>query len=680
MKGFRKNWCDTRVIVKLCIAVASVVFAAFSLHAGYPAGVVYDFDFERGDLNGNRVADPGEIADLAHWSADDASSGPVVVKRTNVTGWESQFGVEGSAPSPVSFKTCEVVPPIFGGAVTNLRSCLYLPQESQSDGTVTQFLDRCVWLADGADKIVRNNSMTVFLRFKWMGGNSAAPKQRILFSNGWDAWNTAGRTGFAVCIAEKANLDRADVFVNFHQWQYGLQNIDAGGKYDEYGRLLNAGHGNTLQIYRDRWYDMVLSLDSDGEKTRIDVTVANAGFAKVAADARPAAVAQVVRYSKTVDHQIAFSELEDVSDAGRFGRWMLLGAGPKAVEGGTCWRTEQEYSSVTGFEGYIDRCVIWNRALSFDEAVVVMTGETGDTLKLGNENASGCEFAADGDPDIAPGVFDPLAMPVRRLRRDLTERNPSVSIAVPLRTEEDGVAKILNVRALPSEGLSSPALAVFVNGGKVGEMVLGAAEASLGIPGRFMKRGPDGRVLLEIRRTGNVAGTVSLDSVSLNGSWRAGLDDGSYADFADVTVFSRYFTAGSDTSYLRDSQSGIGETWGAAYYYPGFDILFTVPEAHKSCAWTYRYKVVGWLNMAAADQTLVYYLNGEEIGRDTGFALPQTNSVVLPADRLLAGLNRLSVSNAAVKVGGNGCPPRLFFDWHAVDVKLPPRRFGIVIR
>lgn len=323
---------------------------------------------------------------------------------------------------------------------------------------------------------------TLFCRFYWDGYAYPKPNQACI---AFDSWSYSGNAGYGFSVKPLSDgvTSALEVWV-------GKKN-----------KTVENGDGSYFAVVSNQWYDVMLRYTTDGETTDVKLMRGHRGV-----------------YDEWNATALATPLVAD-------------GEGRLVIGGetyGDAWVIfEKTAASPKSFNGRIAELKIWNRALDDDEARAVFAGFWGESLSLGAANGSSDEFGANPEP-----VFDPAAMDCGKLRKELTADNPSLFIETDFREEEDCLGKTVLLTPVMSDVVSCP-VQLFVNGELADQAVLSdGVECALRVRRRNWKPNASGRISLEVRRTGNIAGTLGIDALSIGGGWQLGKADGNYDDFS----------------------------------------------------------------------------------------------------------------------------------------------------
>lgn len=188
----------------------------------------------------------------------------------------------------------------------------------------------------------------------------------------------------------------------------------------------------------------------------------------------------------------------------------------------TKWK---EYNPASGtdrkaFKGAFANVKLWSRAMSDEELLAVLAGGDGMQWSIGAPNGSSDEFG--GNP---VSEFDPAANAWSQMQKTLDAASPTLTFRTKMRTEDEGLQKSLRVLPMLPEGATG-SVSLSVNGEPVESADLeDGKEHVFVIPAAKWTSDPSGFVTVSISRTGEVAGILEFDTISLSGGWQVGYAD-----------------------------------------------------------------------------------------------------------------------------------------------------------
>ena len=493
------------------IAAAMALFAFMPLAAAVPVneGLFFDLGY-KGDLNGDGKIDRGEIGNL------------MTIGRTS--GWEGATKELTGAPGQAPIQIENVKVPVgywLQSAVTNEMPVLKIPQATTygTDGTYSNS-QQTVHFTDSRPDV---NARSGLIRFRWDGYAFTNNFEMLMFSDCWLWHSNAGDArGFAFGITDSNRL-----------------NVWVGKTSSNSGYELTPG----------KWYDLAFSVGNYGEdgneKAKVRFVLASEGY--------------VLGYNYDIANKkdIYTKEKNGISDMFKEVLYDVpLNMDYTTVQaiklGGqddnsTQWR---EYIATNGtyrkaFKGAFANVKLWSRVLSDEELVSVLSGNDGMQWSIGAQNGSSEEFGA--NPVLE---FDPAANAWSQMKKTLDAGSPTLTFKTKLRRGDEGLQKSLRVIPLLSEDATG-GVSLLVNGAVVESASLeDSTEHVFVIPSAKWTADPSGFVTVSIIRTGDVAGTLEFDAVSLSGGWQVGYADKSISEFVSNEKYapSDFFIGDTDIS------------------------------------------------------------------------------------------------------------------------------------
>ena len=439
------------------------------------------------------------------------------------------------------------------------------------------------------------NGRTMFCRFRWDGypfPDPAVTKSQAFVAT--DSWDYNGNTGYGFCINPSGSSSLLQVWV--------------GNKNNSIKR-----NSSTFGISSNEWYDVMFRLTTDGTKTDVKMMWGNRGTCEEWNDTAEFATPLVANANGRLV----------IGSENNYNTWVAFNkteTGPKS------------------FNGRIAELKIWDRALDDDEAKAVFAEAWGETVALGAVNGSSDEFGA--DPQV---VFDPATMNCGQMRKELTAGNPSLFIETAFKAEEDGIGKSILVTPVLVGAAACP-VQLFVNGELEDEAtLLNGTEAALRVRRRKWKANGLGRIALEIRRVGNLAGTLGIDALSFGGGWQLGKDDNGWTDFSaenGADAYANYYIG--DLNVSNHLRRAIFETGGSQSQTKV--VLNTYVPASLT-------RVKAWLKFeflnkktGSATSPWTIKLNGATFWSND-LAKGDVVEIEIPAGTFRAGLNALAFSH-----------------------------------
>lgn len=282
------------------------------------------------------------------------------------------------------------------------------------------------------------------------------------------------------------------------------------------------------------------------------------------------------------------------------------------------------------FRGLIADFRIWERALTDREKIEVMAGQHGATWTIGAKNGSADEFT-DDDP---AAVFEPLAMPWKRMRKTLTAANPTLTLKAPIAEHDAGKPMILHVDPILSGTAAEVPVAVAVNGVAAGTLDL-AKQHGLVIERQYWTRDADGNVTVALTRA-ETSGTISIDAITLSGSWQITPANRATDGMLDQLYASGVAFAGDTAVKHFPCSISVGAS------HTNYTFCVWVPEGMgETCGWKFRTATTGNVNAPTGlEEQHTLYVNGTAVGTHEGkFGTFESFTLDIPAGTLRDGMN-----------------------------------------
>ena len=440
------------------------------------------------------------------------------------SGWEGATKELTGAPGQAPIQIENVKVPVgywLQSAVTNEMPVLKIPQDTVygTDGTYSNS-QQTVHFADTKSDI---NARSGLIRFRWDGYAFTNKFDILMFS---DCWLWASKVedsrGFAFGITDNNKL-----------------NVWVGKTPSDSGCELTPG----------KWYDLVFRVENYGEegneKAKIRFALASEG--------------SVVGYKFANEKDGISAMFKEVP----YGAPLNMNHSAKSIKLGgqddnsPKW-TEYNPTSVTprkAFKGAFANVKLWSRALSDEELVAVLADNDGMQWSIGAQNGSSDEFGG-----TAVSEFDPAVNEWAQMKKTLDANSPTLTFKTKMRKGDEGLQKSVRVMPILSEGATG-GVSLLVNGEPVESVSLAdGQEHVFVIPAAKWTADSDGFVTVSISRTGDVAGTLEFDAISLSGSWQVGYADKSVAEFVsnEKLAPSEFFIGDFDiTNHVRKATYSV---------------------------------------------------------------------------------------------------------------------------
>ena len=436
---------------------------------------------------------------------------------------------DGTYPAvPVCHTNIDLTYPMGSGTIPN-APCIYIPQPtntSPTSGGLVANNQNVVMPLNCVD--LSNTPSTFIIRFNPNGRIYASRATPTVFSYDWSA-----TTGMKLALRGQGSV----------RWTWPYVYLGNTLVIQPSTSTWNIAAGDNL------WYDIGVVIEPNvpeqGQSRVILYFCQGNGLTDQSANGN-----KVVAMTNTVSNVVSYGALAD--------RKLKLGS----VNGSANWgglNTDETLSSLL-----VHQVKVYNRALSSAEFEQACAPSSDPLFTVGSKNGSADEFS----DATAEAVYDADSMPWCKLRKTLTEANPSLSIRKSLSAIDLTVSRILEFAPIYSGDCpQDAALDVLVNGTLVERVFRnGESDRLVYISTNVLKRltlVDDAYPLtLTLRRTGGMGGTVSFDRIMLGGGWQLGVRDRSYNDFmtwsGKITYsFYRYFLARNDIKILADQMYGM---------------------------------------------------------------------------------------------------------------------------
>ena len=216
-----------------------------------------------------------------------------------------------------------------------------------------------------------------------------------------------------------------------------------------------------------------------------------------------------------------------------------------------------------GFTGSIHEIKVYDRWMTEAEMLQCLGGMD-PICAIGSANGSADEFS---DSDAA-AVYEPATMDWSRMRKTLNSSTPSASIRYDLNADNLALPRLVEVRLLKSTAFFANRLRLDMNGRRVGRWTVPAnGIVRFILPANRLANLEQDAVTglypltLTLTREGDMSGDIRFDSITVDGAWQLGANDGASAEFAgsDQNYHAyNYFVGQNDLGKLRVSMAGQG--------------------------------------------------------------------------------------------------------------------------
>lgn len=551
----------------------------------------------RGDLNGNGKIDADELGNALDFSA----AAPIRVTVPAHVGTDPCFTNDTFAP------------PMYP-MTTNTWPALYIPQDNYYDARGTNFVaGNAVDFPNAA--VTNGQTQTLYVRFRWDGSAVTNYSSTCwIMLNGFD-WSL--RSGWGVYIQQDpgpaTTAGRLGVMVP--------QTV----------QLVSGAYA----VKKGLWYDLFVTVSPRDET-----------HAKAVAWLLPVPAGWYWKDDKTYGFDPpAFQRYTDGGASYR-----LLSFAPNR----TTLRLGAEYSlsswkeiksaddnAAKTFRGALAHMMLWTRELTDEERWEVASGFDGTLWSVGVVNGSADEFAASGADDVHL-----VTNAWRRMRRTLTEAEPTLTLKGPLPAAEAGLDHLVNV--VPLFGDAKPdacSVRIAVNGAPAGVFNLARRNGrNVYIPGSFWKRDAEGNATLTVTRVAPFTAPLEIDAVTVSGAWMFGTANNSHDEFAHEARAAAHVIRGDPvTKHVR--RALLGEKDGGANRTACFH-FYMPPETAGHHDASFETRTTQMASKLGGYARVNIWFNGVEQEAKENVAVGETLNWTLPADTLRPGMNYLVLSNA----------------------------------
>ena len=517
----------------------------------------------------------------------------------------------GTGGELICITNCPVVNPLYP-MTTNDMPCLYLPQSSyyaEDDPTYPYCSARMLKIENAASS---SKTQTAYARFRWDGNactNSA--------HHGWiftAAYSWGPATG----------------------WGAYVENYTGANPTSGYIAILVGHHqpNMNLEVKKGKWYDLFCIMEPSATSTNAQVR------AYLIEEKVPKLSEGAVVFDKP---SILASGPVQCTYPFRYGSVKYIAFGAEGYYAYEKVKTGN-IQAAKAFRGAIARFMTWDRALTTDEMIMVASGYHGATWSVGSANGSSDEFAASA---AAADETFVTTNEWRRMRKTLTAETPALTVKGAIPTYYAKLGHILSIWPLfdANVGETCPVTVSVCGKTLPGSFDLRTREGrNVFVPARYWVRDAAGACTVTISRTGAVTGTLSIDALTLCGSWIIGTPNGSNDGMRESYVFSTYVQG--DPEVVKHRQRAICYAASIAKE----SVQMFLPD--EVAAQPYRYlidtKPLSMIAGLEGKAEIAAYVNNVLVTNWTGLSPSQKiEPLQLPDGALRAGLNTVTFSNAA---------------------------------
>ena len=499
---------------------------------------------------------------------------------------------------------------------TNKTPCLYFPQSDYYDVDGYDHVSCCKLTLGGA--AVTGVTQTAFLRFRWDGSSvtNFGGNHCWLFLNGYD-WSA---------VADDGNKGVG--------WGVYIDNIakdEASGKIGVLVRHASGTQDINQSISVGKWYDLFVTVAPSDENSAESVcrTYLIATPAMQTVEGRlvfkkPSMSIRSVTRAAVIKNDPSFSSIAIGAEDGYTSYVKITTAGSGAAK---------------TFRGAMAEMMIWNRLLTEEEMWQVASGYHGSTWAVGAINGSSDEFATS---DAAEEFH--VTNNWRFMRRDLTAACPSLRLLGAMTDADATMGHVLQIVPVESSVPRPCPLRVDVCGKNIGTFDIADKFArNIFIPERFWTRDSDGNVDVTLSRPGIVEGTLSIDALTLSGSWCIGTINNSNDGSPETAVINSYIVGDPHVTTHRMRATGH-----ASAGYESQHVWMWIPRQMTQMPFKYTLdlKLLSMQSVVSGSFQAAFYANDMCVGTFSGLKANDFISLTVPPELLVAGMNVFSFSNA----------------------------------
>lgn len=525
------------------------------------------------------------------------------------------YGVQPSADYPNLLTNYVFAPPIHA-MTTNSAPCLYLPQYAYQDENNDWWIGRNIVRINNAAS--SSLTQTFFVRFRWDGApvNQYTGHEQIFNS----AYDWGNKSGVILYIDNNSG--------NPASGSLKLQ-------------IMNDQNISATSVTTGKWYDVFCTIrpvEGDSTKTYAEVCSIATPNGAWTTDTPP-------QYYFTKPTMTIKTRTADKVTKFNTASYPYVCFGTE--NGGTTGFVKHGGSSSAQanlFRGAIAAYASWNRILTQDEMWQVASGFHGSNWACGAVNGKADEFAA-----ATETVADEFCVTGqwRFCRRELTADHPSLKLRGPMPPTFADLGHWFTLVPLfdGSVGAACP-VEITVCGQKLrGTYDLRDREGrNVYIADKYWTRDAQGDVTVEVKRVGEVTGTVSIDAFMLSGSWCLGKVDGVNDGPSETQIVSTYWLG--DQAYSAHRQRGLC----FAQAYSTETVKMYLPPEVGGLDWRYSLetKTLSMISGLPGHMAVACYVNGKLVDTATDLDKNASVSIDVPHEGFFVpGMNTVVFSNAS---------------------------------
>lgn len=466
------------------------------------------------DLNGDGLLQPSEFYDIMTLGAASPKTGTTVYQATE--------GVDEA--DLVTVETVDVYKPSMRKTVA--EPVLHLHNPTNWVGGVLKCNYQAVEAAKaciGGTLVNNKREGTVFIRFKWDGRRFIKTGQNynysvLLYSDAYNAYSGWGwAVGFRCYDSGTSNS-----MYPFFRW----------GGVGEMG-FSQSPHNSNFLIKKGYWYDMAVTFRR--EKTDSGEVMTRAMMFR---GGDSGTGNRQYYYDKRSGALSKNSWQEKVTDGERISLGYHSYSG---ASGGTTF-VDAKGSGDDSFIGSIHEVKEYTKYMDELELLQTMVDNDPECM-IGSRNGKATEFS----DTQAEDVYEPATMDWIRMRRTLTAANP-LTVKFDLEANGHTLGRLVEMRFLKSAALAGERIKIFLNGRQFGsKRIPDDGEIRFFIKPSHLSAIPKdaetGRypVTLLIARGDSLDTALTLDYLTVGGSWQIGAADNSTKGAGGTSDYYNYF-------------------------------------------------------------------------------------------------------------------------------------------
>ena len=572
-------------VIAGCLLSSSLARAASPDDLLADAKYIWFFDT---DVNGNGVLDVDDVRDVRDWGSTVPGSYAGLGKPASVTGTG-----EGALTGDIAWESGNVVSPEQG-----------IVQDARSLNLVS--------VTNGAGKCVIPG-FKMGSGSAWCGSMTAIARIKVDSFNGWPMLPSKNWTRTRCWLINNGMNDSAT--------SSGLAFGVGPNNYDPANGFLRVlGRGveyevSSIKLSPNVWYDVAWSIKDNGDGTAKGVFIVVKDGIVQTADA---------------DFENVFSDRTTAS---------VFSVGSRNIGSSLSPNDAQRFS------GNLSRLAVWDKALTQDELLSVMT-QPRPWFELGVGNGSGEEFGLDAEADY---TYEIEKEPFHAMPRSLSAEHPALTLIAPIHTkmDEHKVPYVFEVKAASDSG--SAEIELTIQGKKIGDSqtVSAGGSATWYVSANAISIADDAVPSIVLTRKSGGATAFVFDKISMTGSYALGVNDWTNAELSGGG--GSVYIGMRDVAKINDAPGDKNGTLTYRFFVPA-DFANSHSYVLASRVMNFgsdnaaKTKIVG-AGFTNAKYPFVIALNGEQIYQaENGLANGTQFSAKIPRGKMVPGWNEISVA------------------------------------